>query len=62
MLNGKYDFNFPLDNTVIPFFNHLATSTNDKLLRVYETDHYVPKSEVIKETLNWLDKYLGPVK
>jgi hypothetical protein len=31
-------------------------------LVLYETDHFVPKSEIIKETLNWLDKYFGPVK
>jgi hypothetical protein len=29
--------------------------------KLYETDHYVPINEIIKETLAWLDKYLGPV-
>jgi dipeptidyl aminopeptidase/acylaminoacyl peptidase len=62
MLNGKYDAIFPLEEAVKPFFNLLGTPEKDKRLIVYETDHYVPKSEMIKETLNWLDKYLGPVK
>ena len=62
MLNGKFDYNFPLETTVKPFFDLLGTPEKDKLLKIYETDHYVPKSEMIKETLNWLDKYLGPVK
>jgi hypothetical protein len=29
---------------------------------VYETGHNVPRPELIKETLNWLDKFLGPAK
>jgi dipeptidyl aminopeptidase/acylaminoacyl peptidase len=62
MLNGKYDMGFPLEATVKPFFNLLGTGEKDKRLVIYDTDHYVPKSEMIKETLNWLDKYLGPVK
>ena len=62
MLNGKFDYNFPLETTVKPFFDLLGTPAKDKLLKIYETDHYVPKSEMIKETLYWLDKYLGPVK
>jgi dienelactone hydrolase len=60
MLNGKYDAVFPLDKAVKPFFNLLGTPEKDKYLFVYETDHYVPKSEMIKETLNFLDKYWGP--
>ena len=61
MLNGRYDNNFPLETSVKPFFNLLGTSNEDKSLIVYETDHYVPKSEMIKEILNWLDKYFGTV-
>jgi dienelactone hydrolase len=61
MLNGKYDRVFPYEITVKPFFNLLGTAAKDKRLVVYETDHYVPKREMIKEVLNWLDKYFGPV-
>jgi dipeptidyl aminopeptidase/acylaminoacyl peptidase len=61
MLNGKYDYAFHYEKEVLPFFNMLSTPEKDKRLRVYETDHYIPKNEMIKEVLNWLDKYFGPV-
>jgi dienelactone hydrolase len=60
MLNGKYDFTFPLENSVKPFYDLLGTIKKDLIL--YDTDHYVPKNEMIKEVLAWCDKYLGPVK
>jgi len=62
MLNGRYDMYFILEKDVKPFFDLLGTPQEDKLLRLYETDHYVPANEMIKETLNWLDKYFGPVE
>ena len=62
MLNGKYDLTFPYETTVKPMFDLLGTTEEDKKLLVYDTDHFVPKTEMIKEALNWLDKYFGPVK
>ena len=62
MLSGKYDIIFPSETTVKPFFNFLGTPAKDKRLIFYETDHFMPQGEMIKETLNWLDRYLGPVK
>jgi dienelactone hydrolase len=62
MLNGKYDSLFPYETTVIPFLDLLGTPVDNKKSLVYETDHDVPQSEMIKETLIWLDKYFGPVK
>ena len=62
MLNGKYDAIFPFERVVKPFYNLLGTPTTDKKLFIYETDHKVPKDELIKESLSWLDRYLGPVK
>jgi hypothetical protein len=29
---------------------------------VYPSGHLVPRVEFMKETLTWLDKYLGPVQ
>ena len=29
---------------------------------LYEGGHDVPRTELIKESLAWLDKYLGPVR
>jgi dienelactone hydrolase len=60
MLNGKYDLTFPYETSVKPMFDLLGT--DKKELKLYDTDHFVPRNEVIKETLVWLDRYLGPVK
>jgi eukaryotic-like serine/threonine-protein kinase len=62
MLNGRYDSRYNIDINVKPFFKLLGTLEKDKCLIIYETDHGVPKSEVMKESLKWLDKYFGPVK
>jgi dienelactone hydrolase len=62
MLNGRYDYTFPLETSIIPMYDLLGTPEKDKLLKIYETAHYLPRNEFIKETLNWLDRYLGPVK
>jgi len=40
----------------------LGTPAADKQLKLYDTDHIPPRNEMIKETLAWLDRYLGPVK
>jgi dienelactone hydrolase len=61
MLNGKYDMNFPYETSAKPMFDLLGTSNADKVLKLYDTDHYIPRNEFIKETLAFLDKYLGPV-
>ncbi len=61
MLNGKYDVFFPPETSSQPMFDLLATPLEDKRLILYETDHIPPRNEYIKETLAWLDKYLGPV-
>jgi len=43
-------------------FDLLGTRAQDKRLKLYETDHDPPRNEIIKETLAWLDRYLGPIK
>jgi dienelactone hydrolase len=62
MLNGKYDFFDPVETSQLPMFRFLGTSPNDKRQVIYETSHSIPRSELIKETLDWFDKYLGPVR
>jgi eukaryotic-like serine/threonine-protein kinase len=62
MLNGRYDMTFPFELTVKPMFDLLGTPAADKRLILYDTDHIIPLTEYIKETLAWLDKYLGPIK
>ena len=62
MLNGKYDFFFPSATAQEPFFRRLGSPAADKRYIVYEGGHDVPRTELIKESLAWLDKYLGPVR
>ena len=61
MLNGKYDFFFPVATSQEPFFRFLGSPAADKRYIVYEGGHDVPRTQLIKETLAWLDRYLGPV-
>jgi eukaryotic-like serine/threonine-protein kinase len=62
MLNGKYDTIQPLESRIKPMFDLLGAPAEHKVLKLYETDHIPPRNEYIKETLAWLDRYLGPVK
>ena len=61
MLNGEYDTIFPSDTSTLPMFNLLGTPDEHKKLKMFKTDHIPPRNEFIKATLDWLDKYLGPV-
>jgi dienelactone hydrolase len=62
MLNGRYDLFFPYETNARIMFERLGTPKDQKEQKVYDSDHYVPRNELIKETLRWFDKYLGPVK
>jgi cephalosporin-C deacetylase-like acetyl esterase len=61
MLNGKLDYFVPLETSQIPMFKMLGTPEKNKRQIFYDSSHLVPRSELIKETLAWLDKYLGQV-
>jgi formylglycine-generating enzyme required for sulfatase activity/dienelactone hydrolase/predicted Ser/Thr protein kinase len=62
MLNGRYDFEFPLETSQNPMFRLLGTPAKLKRHTLYEAGHAPPRNEMIKDTLDWLDQYLGPVK
>jgi len=61
MLNGELDYFFPAETSQIPMFELLGTSPEHKRRLTYMRGHTVPKVELIKETLAWLDRYLGAV-
>jgi len=63
MLNGRYDSLCPVESTQNPFFQALGTPEKDKRHVLYEGGHtdYISRMEVVKEGLDWLDHYLGPV-
>ena len=62
MLNGRYDSFFPYETSQVPMFNLLGTPEEHKSHLVYDVGHVIPRNQLIKESLAWLDKYLGPVK
>ena len=61
MLNGRFDSVFPLESSQDPMYRLLGTPKDQKRHVVYETGHDLPRAGIIKETLDWLDRYLGPV-
>jgi len=57
MLNGRYDFFFPVEASQDPMFRLLGTPAADKRHVVEEGSHDVPRARLIQEVLAWLDKY-----
>jgi len=62
MVNGAGDPFFPPETTQQPMFLALGTKLEDKRHVVAEGGHFAPRALLIKETLAWLDRYLGPVR
>ena len=59
--SGLYDTDFRFDSSSKPFFDRIGTDLTDKKHVVELTGHFVSGAVVKGETLDWLDKYLGPV-
>ena len=51
MLNGRYDFIFPVESTQELFYQLLGSKKDQKKHLLYETAHGVPRNELIKEVL-----------
>ena len=63
MVNGREDFDLPYQTAQVPLFNMLGTPPADKRHVVLEGGHIPPQPQLVyKEILDWLDKYLGPVR
>ncbi len=61
MLDGRFDYYFPSTSSQEPMFRLLGTPNKQKLRVLFDSGHDLPRTGIIKETLNWLDRYLGPV-
>jgi dienelactone hydrolase len=61
MLNGRDDFIHPYETSQLPLFD--ALGTKDKLLKRYGGGHdsVAMRPDLMREILDWFDKYLGPV-
>ncbi len=62
MVNGRHDMFFPVEISQKPMFDLLGTPMKEKKIFIYETGHLVPRTDFVRETLMWLDHYLGSVK
>jgi pimeloyl-ACP methyl ester carboxylesterase len=58
MLNGEYD-DSRTPARANAFFKLLGTPAKDKAHVLEKGGHFVPRDVLIRETLDWLDKYLG---
>jgi dienelactone hydrolase len=59
MINGEFDIVFPYETAQRPMFERLGTDPADKRHYRSQSAHMVHQDELITETLNWFDRYLG---
>jgi dienelactone hydrolase len=60
MLNGRHDPLEPVESAQLPMVSFLGTPEEDKRHVIYGGfGHGLPRTERIRETLAWLDKYFG---
>jgi dienelactone hydrolase len=59
LMSGRYDTIFPYQQSIKPMFDLIGTPVEDKVIKVYETDHIPPRAEYIKEILAWLNERFG---
>ena len=67
MLGGRYDPTFPYETSQRPMFEWLGTDPDRKSFYLHvgsatvPAGHNVPFADVARESLAWLNTYLGPV-
>jgi hypothetical protein len=63
MFGSRFDFNFSLETSQRRFFQLLGAPGKDKSLSIWDRGHGTPMLQaMIKEDLDWFDRYPGPVK
>jgi hypothetical protein len=61
MLSGRFDSTFPFETSQKPFFRLLGTPPADKKQILFDGGHFLPRTNMVAESLKWLDQYFGPV-
>jgi eukaryotic-like serine/threonine-protein kinase len=61
MIAGRDDFLRPIKTAQEPLFRLLGTPPEHKRLAILDGGHIPEWNDVIRETLDWLDRYQGPV-
>jgi dienelactone hydrolase len=59
MINGEHDIVFPLETSSGPMYERLGTPPEQKRHVVTPAAHIVELDVLIRESLDWLDAYLG---
>ena len=62
MINGRHDTTHPYETAQKTMLDLLGTPPEQKRLVNYDGGHIPPRNSMIRETLDWLDRYLRPVK
>ena len=63
MFNGRFDPYFTVEDNQLPLFRLLGSPPADKRYVQAAFAHVSPpRAELLRETLGWYDKYLGPVR
>jgi hypothetical protein len=65
MLNARHENIYPIETAQRPLFERLGTAPEHKQHRLFDGSHDMiiqRKSQLVKEMLDWWDKYLGPVE
>jgi dienelactone hydrolase len=60
MLSGEFDHLVPVENAR-RYFDLIGAPPADKRHVIGIGDHAIPREHLIRETLDWLDRFLGPV-
>jgi formylglycine-generating enzyme required for sulfatase activity/dienelactone hydrolase/predicted Ser/Thr protein kinase len=61
MVNARLDFLFPIETSQTPLYRLLGSPADAKHHAVYDGAHTVPRAVLMRETQDWLDRWLGPV-
>lgn len=63
MINGRDDFMLSVEKSQRPLFDLLGAPPGDKRHALLDGGHLPPdRNALIREVLDWLDRYLGPVQ
>ena len=66
LITGRYDFAFPVDSNQKPLIRLLGAPEKDKKHAILENSgHFInpgDSPEAARLMLDWLDRYLGPVR
>ena len=62
LINGRLDWIRPPETTQLPLLRALGPPERDERHVSVESGHFPPRELVVRESLAWLDRYLGPVR